>query len=80
MHDNYKQLIEKLLPDAHEREAFFACYHDILPKSIKIIEHTIPAEEFINYTSSLGRTLSSPEFVANNDSRYIDRADTTVAL
>lgn len=53
MHDNYKQLIEKLLPDVHEREAFFACYHEILPKSIKIIEHTISTKEFNDYTSTL---------------------------
>lgn len=50
MHDNYKQLIEKLLPDATEREAFFGCYREILPKSIKIIEHTITSEAFKEYT------------------------------
>ncbi|MBP6910149.1 hypothetical protein KBC03_00960 [Patescibacteria group bacterium] len=50
MHDNYKQLIEKLLPDATEREAFFSCYREFLPKSIKIIEHAISVEAFTEYT------------------------------
>lgn len=80
MHDNYKQLIEKLLPEPHEREAFFTCYHEVLPRSIKIIEHRISEPSFTNYANSIGRTLTSPTFTDDNDSRYIERSDDSLAL
>lgn len=80
MHDNYKQLIEKLLPDATEREAFFACYHDLLPKSIKIIKHKISSEDLISYTKGEGWELTRPPFIDNNDSWYIKRENDSLAL
>ena len=80
MHENYKQLIEKLLPDNTEREAFFSCYRELLPRSIKIIEHTISSETFRDVTHAEWRSLQSPWFVAANDSWYIKRDDESVAL
>lgn len=80
MHDNYKTLIEKLIPDVTERESFFACYHELLPRSIKIIEHKIGISEFINYTKSIGWKLTPPPFIESNDSWYITRDDDLLAL
>lgn len=80
MHDNYVQLIEKLLPDASEREAFFACYHELLPRSIKIIEHKISSDAFTRYAKGLDRHLTPPPFIKKNDSRYISRIDESLAL
>ena len=80
MHDNYKQLIETLIPDASEREAFFACYHELLPRSIKIIQHKIGIREFMDYARSIGRQLTPPPFIQSNDSWYITRDDDLLAL
>lgn len=80
MHDNFKSLIEKLLPDAHEREAFFACYHELLPKSIKIIQHKISTEVFKEYATTIDRKLTPPPFREDNDSWYIERKEGDMAL
>lgn len=80
MHDNFKDLIEKLLPDVKEREDFFACYNNLLPKSIKIIEHKITADDFLQHVEWLWRTLTSPPFLENNDSWYIERENNELAL
>lgn len=80
IHDNFKELIEKLLPDAKEREQFFACYHEVLPRSIKIIEHKIAPEAFTGHVNALGRKLTPPPFVENNDSWYIERGENDIAL
>lgn len=80
MHQNYKDLIAKLISDPHEREEFFACYHDPLPKSIKIINHKITLGEFMDYTQSLDWKLEDPGFSKQQDSRYIQRENNDMAL
>lgn len=72
----FEQMVQKLLPNKTEQDAFFASFREPLKKSISIQRHKSPNFE----TQHSQFVLSESSFHEFPDTIYVDRTDMSIAL
>jgi 16S rRNA C967 or C1407 C5-methylase (RsmB/RsmF family) len=72
----FRDMISNLLPSQTEQDDFFNSFQQPLKKSLSISRHRAPDFEKNNPDFILGQT----PFFEFDDTKYIDREDTTIAL
>lgn len=76
----FLDMIEPILPDSKQKEAFIEACTRPLKKSITINIDKISVEDFIELTTPMWWTLTPNKFYESPITFYIDRDDTTIAL
>lgn len=78
---NFLDEMKSVFEDENEMQEFVDCCKMPLKKSLRLNTNKMSAQEFIDITKPWWYTLTDPWFIKeDNDSFYIDRDDTDIAL